>query len=89
MYQFDFTGHVLITNGSRRLYLFELQVDGVMKSVCRANSNLMELQQVSLSSRHQLVVGQKVSMNRVSGGLYEAPDVSPTTFSCMFIAENN
>jgi len=87
IYKFDFTGFVLITNSSRK-YHFELQVDRVTNSVCRANSNLMELQQVSLSSLQQLEVGQQVSMIRVSGGLFEAPDVSPTTFSCKFISGN-
>ena len=86
IYQFDFTGLVLVTNGSRR-YQFELQVDGVMKSVCCANSNL-GLQEVALSSLQQLEVGQQVWMSRVSGGLYEAPNLNPTTFTCKFIADN-
>jgi len=87
MYQFDFTGHAVTTNSYRK-YHFQLQVDRVKKSTCRAKSNSMGLQQVSLSSRQQLQVGQQVSMSRVSGGLYEAPNVNPTTFSCRFIAPN-
>ncbi len=88
IYKFDFTGLVLRTNGSCKHH-FQLQVDGVVKSECQANSKLMELQRVSLSSVQQLNAGQKVSIIRVSGGLYEASNnVSPATFSCMLIAGN-
>ncbi len=86
-YHFNFSGLVARMTESKRAYQFEFRVDDVTKSAYCANSTTEGLQQVVLSVRQHLLVGQKVVMIRVSGGLYEAPNVSPTIFSCKFISE--
>ena len=86
-YHFNFSGLVARMTESKRAYQFEFRVDDVTKSAYCANSTTEGLQQIVLSVRQHLLVGQKVVMIRVSGGLYEAPNVSPTIFSCKFISE--
>lgn len=86
MYQFKFTGLVKVTDSSTA-YQFKLRADGLTISLCCADSTIEGLQHIVLFARQYLHVGQKVVMIRVSGGLYEARIVSPTQFSCKFVAE--
>ena len=84
MFQFTFTGLVHVSNISPT-HQFELMVDGNSESIAFLNlAGLEAMQPVVISALLQLKVGQKVSIMRVSGGLFQVPKTRCTCFSSSF-----
>lgn len=85
MFQFTFTGLVYICNVGTPTHQFELMVDDQSESIAFVNlSGLEAFQPVVISALLQLKVGQKVSIIRVTGGLFEVPKTRCTCFSSSF-----
>ncbi len=86
IFQFNFTGIVKLT-GTVKVNQFDLTVDGSRKSLCFATSTASEGSQlVGISAILKLNIGQKVSMIRISGELYDAPGMRTSLFSCVFFS---
>ncbi len=76
---------VHISNNVSPTHQFELMVDGNSESIAFLNlAGLEAMQPVVISALLQLKVGQKVSINRVSGGLFQVPKTRCTCFSSSF-----
>jgi len=84
IFKFNLTGLAKIKDGCR-LHCFHLSVDRKSKS-----KSLLSLassdghQPIVISVLLPLVTGQKVSIIRVKGGLYDTPHAPITRFSCVF-----
>jgi len=86
IFQFNFTGLTKINYGSR-LHCFHLSVDGKSKSKSLLSLGSSDgYQLIVISALLPLVTGQKVSIIRVEGDLYDAPNARATRFSCLFFA---
>lgn len=83
-FQFNFIGLAYISDDSRAHHL-ELMIDGRSKATSYLYVNSSEgCQQILFSALVQLVPGQKVSIIRASGALYDTPEARATRFSCVF-----
>ena len=84
IFQFTFTALVYVSNISPT-HQFELMVDDNSESIAFLNlAGLEAMQPVVISALLQLKVGQKVSIIRVSGGLFQVPKTRCTFFSSSF-----
>jgi len=86
IFQFNFNGLVQLSKSSE-IHHVELRVDGVRKANTFMNSPLSDgFQPAIITALLQLVIGQKVSINIVSGDLYDSPTSRATRFSCVCFA---
>ena len=70
---------------SSEMHHVELQVDGLKKADTCIHSPLSDgFQPAIITTLLQLVIGQKVRINLVSGVLHDSPTSRATRFSCVY-----
>jgi len=88
VFQFNFTGLAKKTINSPHHHS-ELLVDGCRKAISILTSTVLNgCQPVFLLALLPLIIGQKVSINLVSGELCDAPDNRISRLSCLYFASN-